>query len=159
MRPFFRRISGIIFLLGLVGANAVYAQDDEPVPYWASISTDKANSRVGPAMDYQIAWIYQRKDLPVKVVKRYGPWRQIEDPDGARSWMHAQLLYRTRTALVVGEIRPMREGPSRDERILWRAEPGVVGKLGECTHGFCELDVNGQSGYVEESGLWGAGQP
>ena len=159
MRPSPWRISVIILCMGGIGAGGLHAQEDVDVPYWASIKADTANSRVGPALDYQIAWVYKRKNLPVKVIKRYHIWRQIEDPDGTQTWMHARLLVRTRTAIVIGEVRPMRAGPSPDERIVWRAEPGVVGKLGGCSDGYCEFDVNGQAGFIEARGLWGVGKP
>jgi len=159
MRPICRRILTISIVLSALGGGAALAQDDVEVPYWASIKSDEANARVGPATDYQIAWVYRRKDLPVKIIKRYGPWRQIEDPDGTQSWMYSTLLTRTRTAIVVGEIRAMRAAPSPDARLLWRAEPGVVGKLGECSAGYCEFDVTGRVGFVEMDGLWGDGDP
>ena len=36
--------------------------------------------------------------LPMKVLRMIGGWRLVEDIDGARGWMLAQFLTRTRTA-------------------------------------------------------------
>ena len=159
MRPLFRRVSVIFLALAGLYGGAALAQAEVETPYWASLKSDKANARVGPATDFQIAWVYQRKNLPVKVVKRYGPWRKIEDPDGTQSWMYTTLLTRVRTAIVIDDIQEMRAGPSAQTKLLWRAEPGVVGKLGECENGYCEFDVTGRVGYVKIEGLWGAGEP
>ncbi len=143
----------------MTGSDMGMAQEEIETPYWASIKSDEANARVGPATDFQIAWIYQRKNLPVKVIKRYGPWREIEDPDGTQSWIYSTLLTRLRTAYVIGGIRNMHAEPSAQSKVLWRAEPGVVGKLGDCIEGYCQFDVTGRVGYVDMRGLWGAGEP
>jgi SH3-like domain-containing protein len=42
-------------------------------------------------------------------------------------------------------------------RLLWRLEPGVTGKLGDCEAGWCKFELEGgRSGYVEQARLWGA---
>lgn len=157
MRIVVRMFAAFWLLAGLTAP--VGAQTDESVPYWASVDADQARTRTGPDTSYQIMWVYQRRNLPVKIIKRYGAWRQIEDPDGTQGWMHATLLSRTRTAMVVGEIREMRAEPSDEARIAWRVEPGVVGKLGDCDKGWCPFDVNGRRGWIRQDAIWGAGAP
>ena len=126
-------------------------------PYFASISAGRARMRVGPGREYPASWLYQRADLPVKVVELYKGWRKIEDPDGTQGWMQANLLSETRTAVIVGGIVEMRAAPRFGERVQWRAEPGVVGRVSKCSRGWCWFDVRGRSGYVEASHLWGVG--
>jgi len=102
--------------------------DDDAVPYWAAIDQDLAYMRVGPGEQYQIAWVYKRADLPVKVVRREGPWRLVEDQDGARGWMRDLLLRRERMAVIVGKGETeMRAEPLPRAKVIWRAEPGVIG--------------------------------
>jgi SH3-like domain-containing protein len=125
-------------------------------PYWASVSAGEAMMRTGPGRQFPAVWLYRRANLPVKVVKTYPNWRQIEDPDGTKGWMQANLLSDDRTAIVRSEVRPMREQPTANAKILWRAEPGVVGKISECAKGWCRLDVNGRMGYIETAHLWGS---
>lgn len=138
----------------------IAAQDkDESEAYWASIDKDQARTRTGPSQEYKIIWLYVRKNLPVKVLRRYGAWRQIEDPDGSQGWMHSRLLSRTRTALVIGDdIQDMRAKPDAKSALSWRVEPGAVGKLGQCTNGWCLLDINGRSGYIRAEFLYGTGE-
>jgi SH3-like domain-containing protein len=124
-------------------------------PYWASLSAGEARMRTGPGRQFPASWLYQRAGLPVKVVEVYQDWRKVEDPDGTQGWMLATLLSNIRTALVVGEIRPLRESADGGARIIWRAEPGVVGQVSECARGWCKIDVRGRMGYIETSGLWG----
>lgn len=148
-----RHILTAAALMAVVGPAA--AQSDVELPYWASISVDTARMRKGPSPDVPVTWEYRRKDLPVKVVARFETWRKIEDPDGTQGWMAARLLSRTRTAIVTGEIRPMREDASVSAAVAYRAEPGVVGRITECNNGWCLFDVKGRKGWIQTDHIWG----
>lgn len=124
-------------------------------PYWASVSAGQARMRTGPGRNFPISWLYQRAGLPVRVVEVYENWRKIEDPDGTQGWMLVNLLSSDRTAMIVGDIRPMREAPQVNARIRYQAEPGVVGRVRSCRRGWCEIDVRGRSGFVQTSHLFG----
>lgn len=155
-----RLLSLLPLLFLFLFASAARAEDNDKVPYWASLDADIANLRVGPGETYRIDWVYRRTHLPVKVLRREGPWRQVEDPDGTRGWMRDLLLSRQRAAIVKGEgTVEMHAEASDSSRMLWRLEPGVVGLLGECQAGWCPFDVTGHKGFVRQDRLWGAGEP
>lgn len=130
------------------------AQDRE-TPYWASITASRAHMRTGPGRNFPISWLYQRSGLPVRVVEVYQNWRKVEDPDGTQGWMLVNLLSADRTAMITGDIRPLRAAPERGARVRYRAEPGVVGRISNCRRGWCEFDVRGRSGFVQTSHLYG----
>ena len=69
--------------------------------------------------------------------------------------MQANLLSSERTGVVTGDVRSLRDKPSAKGRVIFRAEPGVVGKISDCSRGWCKLDVKGRMGYLEASSLWG----
>jgi SH3-like domain-containing protein len=142
-------------------ATPVIAADDEEVPYWASLRANEVNLRVGPAETYRISWVYHRVGLPMKVLRRMEGWRLVEDPDGARGWMLARFLKRDRGAIVTRTgLAEMREKGEASARLLWRLEPGISGKLGDCAAGWCRFDLgDGHAGYVPQERLWGAGDP
>jgi len=143
----------------LASAMAAPAQgQDVETPYWASLTADKVNMRVGPARDYQIAWVYKRKLLPLKVLRLHEGWRLVEDPDGARGWVLSRFLSRKRTAIVRGRVAEMREQPGAS-RVMWRVEPGVVGKLGKCERGWCRFDARGHKAWIDAQAIWGEGEP
>ncbi len=149
-----RLILAAAALTAVVGPAAAQS-DPVKLPYWASISVDEARMRKGPSPDVPVIWEYRRKDLPVKVIARFETWRKIEDPDGTQGWMAARLLSRTRTAIVTGEIRPLREAASLSAAVAYRAEPGVVGRITDCTDGWCRFDVKGRSGWIQTDHIWG----
>lgn len=141
-----------------VGGQA-HAQAEVKTPYWASIQRDKAYARAGPMASYHIEWVFRRRNLPVRVIKRYNVWRQIQDPDGWTGWMHSNMLSRKRTAIVTGPVTAIRAAPQDNAKLLWRAEQGVVGTLGDCTSGWCEFSVQQRAGWVRQDQLWGGGAP
>mgnify|MGYP000025760609 CR=1 FL=1 len=129
------------------------------LPYWASLDAGEVMMRSGPGRNFPGQWLYKRQGLPVKVVKIYksgtNEWRRVQDPDGTEGWMQANLLSDRRTALVTGAVRPLRAKPAPDAPIVWRAEPGVVGRVSQCGGGWCSFDARGRAGFVEITHLFG----
>ena len=131
------------------------AQEKKP-PYLASIASGQAMTRTGPAKNYPGIWLYQRRDLPVRVLKKYESWRLIQDPDGAKGWMLVTLLSDRRTALIrPGEPRPIRSEPSGGARVRYLAEPGVVGRIDQCGGLWCRIEIGAKRGYIARSDLYG----
>lgn len=147
----------IALALGGLAVPALAALVNRKPPYFASISAGKARMRTGPGRSYPASWLYQRADLPVKVLDIYdhGTWLKVEDPAGTQGWMLGNLIAETRTGLVLGQAVDMRDSPRDGGRIVWRAAPGVVGRLSKCARGWCWFDVRGRAGFVEANRLWG----
>jgi SH3-like domain-containing protein len=151
------RLGAVAALLIVVAAPAA-AQDKQP-PYWASIASGQATTRTGPGKNYPALWLYQRRDLPVRVIKKYDNWRQIEDPDGAQGWMLVSLLSDRRTAIVKpGQPRPLRVGPYDGAKVGAVAEHGVVGRISKCSDGWCRIEIGRREGYIRTSDIWGVSE-
>ena len=145
------------FLIVTAAAPA-FGQDKQP-PYWASIASGQAMTHTGPGRNYPNVWLYQRRDLPVRVVKKYETWRLIQDPDGAQGWMLVTLLSDRRTAIVKpGDPRPMRADRSDRARVRYMAQPGVVGVIDKCNgDGWCRIEIGKKQGYIRTADVWGVG--
>ena len=148
-----------VLFTAATAAPPAYASDPE-VPAWASLGKGETNMRVGPGREYRINWTYVRKGLPVKVLREMGGWWLVEDPEGVRGWMLAQFVARKiHTGMVRGQIAEIRENRDGGGRLLWRAAPGVIGRLGACDNGWCAFDIDGRKGFVAQAAVWGAGTP
>jgi SH3-like domain-containing protein len=146
---------GVIAAIAVSLAVPAAAQDKQP-PYWASIASGQAMTRAGPGKNYPGIWLYQRRDLPIRVVKKYENWRMIEDPDGTRGWMLVSLLSDRRTAVVKqGEPRPIHSSADGASRIRYTAENGVVGRIEKCRNGWCHFAIGKREGYIRTSDIWG----
>jgi SH3-like domain-containing protein len=142
----------------IIAAAAPAAAQEKQPPYWASIASGQALTHTGPGKNYPNVWLYQRRDLPVRVVKKYEHWRLIQDPDGAQGWMLVTLLSDRRTAMVKpGDPRPVRADPNVAARVRYLVEPGVVGRVSKCGDGWCRIEVGKKDGYVRVADIWGVG--
>ena len=153
------RVGGALTaLLILTFAAPAAAQEKEP-PYWASIASGQAMTHTGPGRNYPNVWLYQRRDLPVRVVKKYENWRLIQDPDGAQGWMLVTMLSDRRTAIVKpGQPRAIRVGPYGDAKPIALAQPGVVGRISKCGDGWCRIEAGNRRGYIATSDIWGVAE-
>lgn len=154
-RRLFALVAAPTLLTAAAGAVAPLVPNARPTPYWASLSAGEARMRTGPGRNYPASWEYRRNGLPVQVVEVYPGWRKIRDPDGTEGWMITNLLSSQRTAIVRDVEVMLRAAPQPDAPIVWRAEPGVVGKLSKCAGGWCRFDAAGRAGFVETEHLWG----
>jgi SH3-like domain-containing protein len=154
-----RTLSIAALAVAVLAGAATPASAARKMPYWASLNAGEVMMRKGPGRNFPADWLYKRKGLPVKVVKAYkaehAEWRRIQDPDGAEGWVQANLLSDRRTALIVGDVRPLRDKPAADAATVWRAEPGVVGNVSQCAKGWCLFDARGRAGYIEIAQLFG----
>ena len=115
--------------------------------------------RTGPGRNYPGIWLYQRRDLPVRVVQVYTTWRKIEDPEGQQGWMLVTMLSDKRSAIVrPGAPRELHLKPDAASPTIYRAEPGVVGRIEQCGNGWCQLTIAKRAGYARVSDLWGVGE-
>jgi SH3-like domain-containing protein len=156
------RMSSVLRLAAvtlLASLSVPAAAQDREVPYWASVRVAEVNMRVGPGGSYRINWVYHRKQLPLKVLRLKEGWRLVEDPDGAKGWVLGQFLTLERTAIIKGPgTAEMRDKGNTGAKLLWKLEPGVVGKLGDCDAGWCRFVVGAHNGFVAQDRLWGAGE-
>jgi SH3-like domain-containing protein len=149
----------LILALSTAFAAPATAQNRE-VPYWASLKANEVYMRVGPSADYPIDWVYHRAQLPVKVIRVREGWGLLEDAEGTRGWVARSMLRDDRTALVTGQgLAPIRDKPADAGALKWNAEPGVIGRLGDCEQGWCEIDVGGRKGWISAARIWGDGEP
>ncbi len=150
-----RRLVAVALLALAIPASA---QDKKP-PYWASIASGEAMMRKGPGRNYPGIWLYQRRDLPIRVVQVYPNWRKIEDPDGQQGWMLVTLLSDRRTAIVKpGAPRDIRVKPTASAPVRYRAEPGVVGRIEQCGGRWCHIAIGSREGFIAQGDLWGTSE-
>lgn len=153
---FWNWMPSIVLLAVLLGtAPAPADAQQRKTPYYASIAASKARMRTGPGRSYPASWMYQRVDLPIKVIDVYKEWRKVEDPSGTQGWMQANLLSEVRTGIVLGSVADLLSEPRFSGRLMWRVAPNVVGRISRCSRGWCWFDVRGRAGYIEANRIWG----
>ena len=172
MRQFFSRfvLAGMVALaLSATAAPSVQAQAAKgasglPLPRFVSLKSKSINLRVGPSLDYAIAWRYLKSGVPVEIIQEYDNWRRIRDADGTEGWVNQALLSGDRTAIAAPWMRGKGEGvfvnlrrePQSTSAIVARMEPGVVIHVGECNGEWCHAEAQGAEGWIAQAEIWGA---
>lgn len=130
-----------------------------PIPRFVSLKAEKVNVRRGPSSDHPVAWVFQRKGLPVEIVAEFENWRRVRDSDGAEGWILQNMLSGKRTAVVapwkMGKTVAMRSSANRDSALVAQVSAGVLGEVSSCSGDWCELSAGGYDGWIEQSMLWG----
>ena len=126
------------------------------VPRFVSLSSNKTNVRAGPGRRYPIKWIYQRQNLPVKVIAEFDTWRKIKDHEDIEGWFHQRMLSGRKWVLVIRENTIIREDQRATARGVARLETGVIARLGECSVEWCLVEADSYEGWVLKTDVWGA---
>ena len=126
-----------------------------PLPRFVSLRADEVNLRTGPGVRYPIDWVYRRRDLPVEIIDEHETWRRIRDWEGTIGWVHQSMLQGARKVMVIGEPRTLRKLPERSADAIARVEPGVIARLEVCDEGWCEISIDGLSGWLERHEFYG----
>jgi SH3-like domain-containing protein len=130
-----------------------------PLPRFVTLKANRVNVRKGPSSDHAVAWVFQRKGLPVEITAEFENWRKIRDYEGAEGWILQSMLSGKRNGLVAtwrGEKTiALRSADNPKAREIASLAPGVLSTINECNGQWCEVETGEFDGFVEQSMLWG----
>lgn len=161
----------LALMASLAWAVPVLAQDDAtslvspqgdrgpvtnlPLPRFVSLKANEANVRRGPSLSHRIDWIFQRRNMPLRVIGEYGHWRRVVDREGLGGWVHYSLLSGNRTVIVDQDMLVLRQRPDQNSLDVALLELGVIADLGECIPLWCQLRAGGYRGWAPKTALFG----
>ena len=153
-------ISGILLLGGAATADPVQVTrisqfSGKAVPRFETLKYAAVNGRSGPSREHPVVWRYERKGLPLLIIKESRDWRRVRDPSGDEVWVHARMLEAGSAAMMQSPVS-LREKPDVSSREIAAVEKGVLAELGECEAGWCHVIAGGFRGWAPQSALWGA---
>jgi SH3-like domain-containing protein len=129
------------------------------IPRFVSLKAEKVNVRRGPSSDHPVAWVFQRKGLPVEIVAEFENWRRIRDSDGEEGWILQSMLAGKRTAVVAPwrgtQMTLLHSAASKESSVAANLAAGVMSDVTNCDGKWCEINASGYDGYVEQDMLWG----
>jgi SH3-like domain-containing protein len=140
-------------------AGVQYGPSGLPLPRFVSLKSAKVNVRRGPSSDHAVAWVFQRKGLPVEITAEFENWRRVRDSEGQEGWILQQMLSGKRTMLVLPQdekpVLQLLEEPNPESGVAANLMAGVSGEVDECNGQWCFVSAGGYSGYVEQTRVWG----
>lgn len=126
-----------------------------PLPRFVTLRADEVNLRIGPGIRYPIDWVYHRAGLPVEIIDEFDTWRRIRDWQGTEGWVHQSMVQGQRGILVTGKRHTLRRRPEAAAPGVALVEAGVVGVLERCETDWCEVSVDGYSGWLQRNAFYG----
>ncbi|MBD3664079.1 SH3 domain-containing protein [Sulfitobacter aestuariivivens] len=126
-----------------------------PLPRFVSMKASEGNVRRGPSLTHRIDWVFQRRNMPLRITAEHGHWRRVEDRDGMGGWVHYSLLSGVRTVLVEKDMLQLHARPDPNAPVMAALELGVVARLGKCKAEWCELRSGGYKGWAPKARVWG----
>lgn len=157
--------ASLAFAILIACAPAMLAEPDaetrlsrfsgKEVPRFETLRWAEVNGRVGPSLSYPIAWRYNRKGLPMLVIKESGEWRRVRDPAGDEVWVHERMLVSGSTAMVT-ETAVLTNAPAKDAENIAEIENGVLVSVENCDSASCRVRAGDFRGWLPREKLWGA---
>ena len=126
-----------------------------PLPRYVSFRNAKTNMRVGPGIQFELRAVYNRQWMPMQVVAESGHWREVQDWEGTRGWVHKDLLSSRRTARVSEHLVDLSRQPLADAPLVARLSRGVIAGLKSCQGNWCFLEVDEVKGWTPRQQLYG----
>jgi SH3-like domain-containing protein len=133
-----------------------------PLPRFVSLKSARVNARVGPGVNYSVNWMYTKQGLPMEIIQEYDTWRRVRDAEGSEGWINQSLLSGKRTAIVAPWQRGkntrvnLYDSADKDSSVVAIVEPGAIGVIKSCTGQWCEITLGGETGWMDQSQVWGA---
>lgn len=130
-----------------------------PLPRFVTLKADKVNVRRGPSSEHPVAFVFQRKGLPVEITAEFENWRKIRDSDGSEGWILQSMLSGRRNGFVAqwsdSKGIVLHSEPTSRSGVEAQLQPGVLASIENCDGQWCEISTSGYDGYVAQNQLWG----
>jgi len=97
------------------------------------------------------------RDYPVEVMVNDGPWVKVRDATGQLAWLEKKVLSDRRIVVVTAPVAEVRQSPSEQAALAFRAQQGVALELAEIgSGGWAKVRLrDGRAGYVRIGQVWG----
>ena len=127
-----------------------------------SLRSTKTNVRVGPSLDHNILWTYQKKGLPIEILEDIQGWSKIRDYQAKSGWIKNTLITTNRTGIIspwkITENNANFENLYKDtdrKEINIKLESGVLVNILSCDGVQCLLNINDKEGWIEQDLIFG----
>ena len=119
-----------------------------------SLKKNKVNVRYGPGFDYEVKYIYKKKNFPVKILDKKENWRKIIDIKKNSGWIHSSQLKKINSFITTNE-KLLFLKPSLFSKPIAKIQKGRLLLVDKCITDWCKIKTEKYSGWVNTASLWG----
>ena len=136
----------IFFFINIVSAN----END----YYLILKNNEVNVRYGPGFNYQIKYIYKKKNLPIKVIDKKENFRRIIDFKKNSGWIHISQLKKGKSIILLKD-QILFSKPTRYSKPIIKISKGRLLLVKKCKKKWCKVKTEDYLGWVITNNIWG----
>ena len=145
------KISFYILFITFFFTNIVSANEND---YYLILKNNKVNVRYGPGFNYQIKYIYKKKNLPIKVIDKKENFRRIIDFKKNSGWIHISQLKKGKS-LVLLKDQILFSKPTRYSKPIIKISKGRLLLVKKCKKKWCKVKTENYLGWIITNNIWG----
>ena len=137
----------LIFLIFLSASNGVAES-------FLSLKKNKVNVRYGPSFDSDIKFVYNKINLPVKLIDKKENFRRIVDLKNNGGWIHVSQLKKINSVIAIND-KILFKKPNSFAKPIAQIKKGRLLMLQKCEDGWCKVKSDNFDGWIKTNNTWG----
>tara|TARA_Y100000588_G_C14093160_1_gene855415 strand:- start:166 stop:612 length:447 start_codon:yes stop_codon:yes gene_type:complete len=131
--------------------NLLFANENN---YYLTLKYNEVNVRYGPGRDYPVKYIYNKKNLPVKVIDKFWEWKKVIDFKKNSGWIHETQLKKGKSFILLKD-QILFAKPTKHSKPLFKIAKGRLLIVKKCKKNWCRVKTQNFLGWVKTNEIWG----
>ena len=141
----------VLILLTIFFSKGVLAENN----YFLMLKNNKVNVRYEPDLNSPIKYIYNKKNLPIKVIDKKENFRRIIDIKNNGGWIHASQLKKNKSFILL-ENQILFSKPTKYSKPIVKISSGRLLLVKKCKLKWCRVKTENYTGWIKNEKVWGA---
>jgi len=120
-----------------------------------SLKKNKVNVRYGPSFEFPVKYIYNKKNLPIRLIDKKENFRRIIDYKKNSGWIHVSQLKKVNSVIVIKNKTLFKKSTIFSQPIA-NIKKGRLLIIKKCEKEWCKVKTEDYEGWVNKENLWGA---
>ncbi len=140
----------VLILLTIFFSKGALAENN----YFLMLKNNKVNVRYGPDLNSPIKYIYNKKNLPIKVIDKKENFRRIIDIKNNSGWIHTSQLRKNKSFILL-ENQILFSKPTKYSKPIVKISAGRLLLVKKCKLKWCRVKTENYTGWLEVKNVWG----
>jgi len=141
----------VLILLTIFFSKGVLAENN----YFLMLKNNKVNVRYEPDLNSPIKYIYNKKNLPIKVIDKKENFRRIIDIKNNSGWIHTSQLRKNKSFILL-ENQILFSKPTKYSKPIAKISSGRLLLVKKCKLKWCRVKTENYTGWIKSEKVWGA---
>ena len=141
----------VLILLTIFFSKGALAENN----YFLMLKNNKVNVRYGPDLNSPIKYIYNKKNLPIKVIDKKENFRRIIDIKNNSGWIHTSQLRKNKSFILL-ENQILFSKPTKYSKPIVKISSGRLLLVKKCKLKWCRVKTENYTGWIKSEKVWGA---